>query len=81
MNQPENKPKQEPGDSPAVKVILGWQAWIMLIFLFGILRGAIETSARYNSQQITQLQNEVRSLQSEVSQLQLKIDQLLENPD
>ena len=81
MNIPENKPNQESTPFPTVKIVFGWQSWILLIFLFGMLRGAIENSARYNSQEISQLQNEVRSLESRVSQLQLKIEQLLDDAD
>ena len=81
MNIPENKPNQESTPFPTVKIVFGWQAWILLIFLFGILGGAIENSAQYNSQEINQLQNEVRRLETRVSQLQLKIEQLSDNPE
>ncbi|MGD1953358.1 MAG: hypothetical protein ACFB14_27490 [Leptolyngbyaceae cyanobacterium] len=81
MNIPENKPDQKSTPFPTVKIVFGWQSWILLIFLFGMLRGAIEDSARHNSQEISQLQNEVRSLETRVSQLQLKIEQLPDTPE
>ena len=80
MNTPNNQ-QQESVAFPSVKVVFGWQTWLMLIILVNIVISTGRNSSQHNTQEIGRLQNEVSALRAEVSQLQSKIDQLSETSE
>ena len=80
--------RREP-EPQQLKLVFGWQAWILLMIIvggpIGNLSDAIRQASRENyqthSREIRDLQAEINKLQFEIQELKLAIDQLVEKAD